>query len=270
MNDSNSIVQQLREANTVKNGIDRKISVSRFIYRPISFYLAVPFVLLGFSANGVTFLRFLIAIGGFFFLAAGGYASVVAGSAILFLSALLDYVDGNVARFRKQPSHFGKFLEDVTDMIVKAIIPLAASIGLYMRPDYVLSSFDRPVPGVLILIMGATAALAISFQGVLAYRLHAALLEIRTPATDVEPASAEPRSPRQGAPSLAQRLANGTVFLLRREAYFMLGGIVLFAIFDIMSVFLLIRWTASLIHFTFESIQTLRRAHRALNIYRPL
>lgn len=266
-----SIVRQLREANTVKNGIDRKISVSRFIYRPISFYLAVPFVLLGFSANGVTLLRFIIAFGGFFLLAKGRYVPMVAGSAVLFFSALLDYVDGNIARFRKQPSHFGKFLEDTTDTIVKALIPLAASIGLYLRPDPILSSSPYHIPGILILMMGATAALAISFQGMIAYRFHAALLEAKEPNAAPARSSAEhPKPPRPGAPSPSQYLANSIVFLLRREAYFMLGGIVLFAIFDIMSVFLLIRWIASLTHLAFESLHTLKHAQKALAIYRPL
>src|SRR3989344_4737485 len=242
MNRNNSIINQLREAYGSKESIDRKISVSRFIYRPISFYLAVPFVRLGFSANGVTLLRFLIAIVGFFLLARGGYALMLAGSVVLFFSALLDFVDGNVARFRKETSHFGTFLEDVTDTVVKAVIPLAVSIGLYMRADYVLISFGNQIPQGLILIMGATAALAIAFQGMLSYRLRAALLEMEGAKTDARPTSAHPQPPLEGAPSVSQRLANGTVFWLTREAYFMLGGITLFAIFNIMSVFLLIRW----------------------------
>ena len=270
MNRNNSIISQLREAYGLKESIDRKISVSRFVYRPLSFYLAVPFVRLGFSANGVTLLRFLIAIIGFFLLAVGGYALMVAGSVVLFFSALLDFVDGNIARFRKETSHFGKFLEDVTDTVIKAIIPLAVSIGLYMRADYLLISLNNQVPHGLILIIGATASLVISFQAILSYRLHAALLEVESIKTGIKPTSVNSRSPDYDHPKALQRFANYTVFFLRREAYFMLGGIMLFAIFNIMSVFLLIRWVASFIHFIFECIQTLIRARRGLNIYRPL
>ncbi len=270
MKNASSILDRLRKAYGTKEFIDRKISVSRLIYRPISFYLAVPFVWLDFTANGVTLFRFIVAMIGCIFLAIGGSSSVLIGSIILFFAVLLDFVDGNIARFRGETSHLGKFLEDVTDTIIKAIIPLAVSVGLYSQADYFLTSLNSSLDPALILIVGAVASISIAFQSILTYRLNASLLELEVEkdATVTKKISADSSSFVQVKPKISQRLVNLLIFLLIRESYFMLGGIIFFGIFNVMSIFLFIRCFASVIHFILTCAQTLVRARRSLGIYR--
>ena len=240
---ANDIIKELKNTYKPRKIIDDKIFVSRVIYRPISFYLTVPFIKMGFSANGVTWLRLVIALVGIVFLFFG---FMISGSSLLFFSALLDYVDGNIARFRKQNSHFGQLLEDISDTFVESLIPFAVSVGLYGD-------------NLFFLIIGAITALAISFRGVVTYRLQAGILKVEATKNLEEKKVVSRKS---------YNLANYLIFSLRREKYFMLGGILIFAIAGMMNLFLLIRFFASSCYFLFECAQTLVQARRTLNIYK--
>jgi phosphatidylserine synthase len=247
--------------------LDRKDSfISRYVYRPISFYLAVPFVRLGFSANQVTLLGLLIASIGLILLATGNPPVVLAGSILCAIQVLLDYVDGNIARLHGKTSHLGKFLDGIVDTIISVLTPLAVAVGLYSRPDWVMLAVGAQVNLGLILLAGALTSIAVCLQILFIVRLQAARFELQLQS---ERSSAQlpitARGPRSGLLRLA---VSNLEYGLKTESYFMLTGIVLFAALGMLSVYIVIHWIARSLAFLLEAVRTVAQARQILDVHR--
>jgi phosphatidylglycerophosphate synthase len=92
------------------------------------------------SANQVTILRFIIFIPlAVLFFIYGNYYAIIAGIICYSLFIIFDYVDGDLARLKKETTLFGAWLEHVFDMISEGLIVLAISFGTYRvtKVDYV-------------------------------------------------------------------------------------------------------------------------------------
>lgn len=111
------------------------------VYRYLSFRMTVPFVRAGWTADQTTWVRIIVGFIGLGLLMVGNYWAQVAGAWFLFLNVMLDYVDGNVARVSGS-TFFGGFLDDIADILVKAVTPLCVAVGLYFRPDIFLDGLD--------------------------------------------------------------------------------------------------------------------------------
>lgn len=101
----------------------------RRIIRPISFYLTPPFLILCISANQVTILSFIMGLTGVGLLTTGDYYLMLTGSFLLLIFLMLDFIDGNIARFQKKTSHFGKFLDGVSGNVIYTLIPFCLGTG---------------------------------------------------------------------------------------------------------------------------------------------
>ena len=137
------IISMLKSSyfNNAKSKMDQRDSfISRHVYRSASFYLSVPFLRFGFTANQITLISFLSSLVAMLIIAAGGRSNAIIGSLLCILGVLLDYVDGNIARLKGKTSYYGKFIDSIVDIFVSALIPISVSIGLYMEPDYLLKS----------------------------------------------------------------------------------------------------------------------------------
>jgi hypothetical protein len=98
------------------------------VYRPLSFLVTPIFLLLGFSATGVTVLCFVLAALmplATWWLGANG-ALAIAAAALLFHT--LDCVDGNIARANSQASRVGRMLDGLCSLVFHAAYPI--SVGL--------------------------------------------------------------------------------------------------------------------------------------------
>ena len=110
-----SIYQQVKESyqGTDKQRFDRA-HLLYAIFRPLSFFPTSLALKWGLSANMVT------AIGGVFLI--GAIAALAVGNLVLgawlYLTAfVLDFVDGNIARFTKSASHFGGLVDGMMDSV---------------------------------------------------------------------------------------------------------------------------------------------------------
>lgn len=110
-----------------KRELDREYVLYR-IYRPVSFPLSAVLIKLGLSANQVTFLSFvtLLLASGFFLIGSG--AAMVMGAITYALAFLLDFADGNIARFHNKPNYFGKLIDGFVDTL-SVIVFIAIAIG---------------------------------------------------------------------------------------------------------------------------------------------
>ena len=123
-----------------KGSVERYNLFGYFVLRRFSYYLAWLFIRLGVSANKVTGISIMIGFVGCILLAFGSYGGMVVGALILNIWALLEYVDGNVARATNSSSDYGAFIDDLNVYIISVIFFISAGIGAFNRPDTYLSS----------------------------------------------------------------------------------------------------------------------------------
>ena len=83
------------------------------------------------SPNAITTLGLFFAIGGGLVAAHGGYFWTLGGALLNFFSAILDHVDGMVARLKFQESHFGTWFETMVDYASYVAIFGGLAVGLY-------------------------------------------------------------------------------------------------------------------------------------------
>jgi phosphatidylglycerophosphate synthase len=138
-----------------------------YVLRPLSFYVTWVFLKIGVSANTVTFLSYLIGVIGCVLLALGGHYRILAGAILINLRALLDYADGNIARFNNSTSKYGEFIDSTGTIIMAALLFPSIGIGGYLQPDRFISYLSTLLPRVdvpsLFLFLGVWTSLMYIF-----------------------------------------------------------------------------------------------------------
>jgi phosphatidylglycerophosphate synthase len=111
-----------------KAALERDYLLYRFLYRPLSFPLTVLAILARLSANQVSALNVLVLLGALTLLVWGTGTAAVAGAVAFFLFYVLDFVDGNVARYHQASSYFGKLIDGFIDTLAYLVF-LAAPVA---------------------------------------------------------------------------------------------------------------------------------------------
>lgn len=100
-----------------------------------SFYMTWLFLHLNISANQATYISLVIGFGSCIFLALGSYTLKLAGALLASLYLLLDCVDGNIARYTKSTSPFGKFIDASASYIISSFLFMSIGLGTFMNPN---------------------------------------------------------------------------------------------------------------------------------------
>lgn len=103
------------------------------LIRKVSIYITWLLLHTPITANGATFLFLLFGVVGALFLAMGSHWSAIVGVFLLQIHILLDFVDGEIARYRKTSSWFGSYLEQLSHNIVYALVYGCMSWGIYKQ-----------------------------------------------------------------------------------------------------------------------------------------
>lgn len=103
---------------------------TRYFTRRVSIYFTKVFLHLPINANQISLLMILMGIIGGVFLALGGYVNGLIGMLFLQLFLIFDCVDGEVARYKNQPSLKGKYLDSIANDIVHVFMFSCLTIGM--------------------------------------------------------------------------------------------------------------------------------------------
>ena len=122
------------------------------IHRQLSIYLTWLLLHFRLNANQVTILSFLCGILGAMLIIFGGQEWSLFGLFLFYIYFLLDKVDGEIARFRKQQSLRGICLDYIGHLIIPPLVPL--SIGGFLSKQLAIDTFW---------LLGVLAALSITF-----------------------------------------------------------------------------------------------------------
>lgn len=113
--------------------------IDRFFSRPVSFVLSALFASAGISANWVSFLSLLLAIGIDILLFLDNFCCRIVGSSLIFLWMILDCVDGNIARCVKKEK-YGEFIDATSSYFLTSFIFVSVGKaafdqgGLFLQP----------------------------------------------------------------------------------------------------------------------------------------
>ena len=121
--------------------------VDRFFNRPVGRPLSKLLVRTPFSPNQISVVSILIGVASAWFFAAGSF---VLGALVLQLSAVIDCVDGDLARALCKQSRLGKWLDLGGDQVVHFSVFAAIGLGV-----------SRADPAVPALTLGLSAALGV-------------------------------------------------------------------------------------------------------------
>ena len=243
---------------------DRQYSLIAYPMRFVSFWLTLPFVRLGFSANQVTLTRMLTTLIATGCLATGNTWAVRGASLLVPLQWLLDSVDGNVARLRQQSSWQGYFLDVLADATSHGLLPIGIALGLYIHPDRFLALAGEHNDAKLWLFAGATI---FTFLECLAYMLNwrvqatelaVELQMLKARSTRLATSLLGDVDPARGLNSWAassrrssSRGARMQTFDFSQRSYYdiLLFLFVFFTLFEVTSLFLVLLWVNQMLIF---------------------
>jgi len=145
--------------------------------RQVSFYVTWLFLKLGISANQTTYLAILFGIVGSVLIATGRHTNIVVGSVLINLWFLLDQVDGNIARFRQNPTTYGAFVDGLGAHLMYAALFSAVGLAVFRQQDINPYAFGRclrtrglHIDRVVYLVCGHLTALALTLRTVVSYK----------------------------------------------------------------------------------------------------
>lgn len=117
--------------------IERSYAIHRYIstWLTWAFVNATPFV----RPNHVSAAMIAIGLFGVFLLALPSTELSVYGVLLLYLSFLLDKVDGEIARFRNEYSRYGKLLDEIYHLAPQPLVYVALGIHVYGKTGNTLA-----------------------------------------------------------------------------------------------------------------------------------
>lgn len=135
----------------------------KLVRRP-SIYLTKLFLILGISANWVTFIDLLMGLIAGVLLTFANPAYWILAVPVLHLTLIIDCCDGEVARYNRTASKVGTYLDAINGIFIWTLyIPVCMSLGIYRA----LQSPEALIAGILVLV----SIFLLDTSGALAYRI---------------------------------------------------------------------------------------------------
>jgi len=126
------------------------------LFRYISFYITPIFYYLKLSPNSITLISLMTGVYGSLLIISYGQEYLQIGIILFFLSIIIDYCDGNIARILNIPTFYGRFLDGFIDTIVLGSLQIALIIILMNANqsyiDILGLSFDDNLIFIILLI----------------------------------------------------------------------------------------------------------------------
>lgn len=136
-------------------------AVDTYFNRPLGRFLSKALIHTPVTPNQVTVVSALVGLVSAYYFAQGNYQAGIVGAILLQLSALIDCVDGDIARVVFKESPIGKWLDLGLDQVVHVAVFATIAVGLHR------AAVDAPV---MALGISAVAGAVISFPVVVRAR----------------------------------------------------------------------------------------------------
>tara|TARA_A100001015_G_scaffold225056_1_gene253940 strand:+ start:5780 stop:6529 length:750 start_codon:yes stop_codon:yes gene_type:complete len=97
----------------------------------VSFLVTPFFILLKFSANFITIINFFVATLSLFLIFSLNSNLYIFGIVLYYVNRILDFCDGNVARFNNESTFYGRFLDAIVDIFFESLLLFAIHYYCY-------------------------------------------------------------------------------------------------------------------------------------------
>ena len=157
-------VQQIAERSMTeeKRRSARNDLFAFYIGRPLSYVLTIPFLYTSISPNMVSLLSFIPQIVGFLiFCNANTMSGLIVGWFMFFLWNLLDGVDGNIARYKKQFSPLGSVYDAASGYMACTLTFFSMGIVAAHFPGF--TSTSLAISPEMLIILGALSGIFTMF-----------------------------------------------------------------------------------------------------------
>ncbi len=142
--------------------------------RKLSFYPTWLFLRLGLSANQITLLSIIVGLVGCVYFSFGGRDNFIIGAIFINVWAILDCVDGNMARLLNSSNKYGWFLDSITGFLLNSVLLFSLGIGIYFNNDnfiHVLSAMFKlsnpQIISISVLIIGCLGSISALFYALI-------------------------------------------------------------------------------------------------------
>lgn len=133
-----------------------------YVGRPLSYILTIPFLYAKISPNAVSLISIVPLIIGFVLMCAGKTTVILMiGWACFFIWNLLDGVDGNIARYKKQFSKMGSVYDAMSGYVAMVLSFFAWGVAAAHNPGLFQSRIQIPLDAYMIL--GALSGVFVIF-----------------------------------------------------------------------------------------------------------
>lgn len=145
-----------------------------YVGRPLSYVLTIPFLYTNISPNTISLLSIIPIIMGFVVMCfARSQTGLVIGWLMFFLWNLLDGVDGNVARYKKQFTRMGSVYDAMSGYIAMVLSFFAWGIAAAHNPGFMQKAI--PLPDDLYIVLGALSGVLVIFPR---FIMHKAITDL--------------------------------------------------------------------------------------------
>lgn len=133
-----------------------------YIGRPLSYVLTVPFLYINISPNAVSLLSLIPVLIGFILMSVGTSKTLLLlGWLMFFIWNLLDGVDGNIARYKKEYSKYGSVYDAMSGYFAMVLSYFAWGIAAAHNRGILSQSIV--LSGEVYIILGALSGIAVIF-----------------------------------------------------------------------------------------------------------
>ena len=173
-----------------------KLHFPFFLYRYLSFFPTAMALKCGFSAHATSIVGLLTLLVSFVLLSQG---AIVAGAVVYAIAYIIDFIDGNIARYNHAASPFGSLLDGLIDSLTFLLFfSLASGLSREMSSHSDMQS--------VIINLGLLASFGFLFRVMLhsKYALHLKMF-----AVDVTPKKQTPKTKGIDLVLVIKSIANG-------------------------------------------------------------
>ena len=125
--------------------IAKLFSITSCFVTPFFYYMKC-------SANMVSLISLIMGVIGASIVFINGIESIGYGISLLFLSILIDYCDGSIARLNNTPNFFGRFVDGLVDILVIGIFQCSL-LYVFIEWDHMFSSISQNIFHELLILL---------------------------------------------------------------------------------------------------------------------
>jgi len=164
-----------------KNKIDKLDLWVFYFIRPISYYFTWVFVKAKFTPTMATALSMIVGIIGEIVIIPNGRFFHLFGALVINLWIVLDCVDGNIARFKKQTSIFGEFLDGLSGYLFTGFLYTCLGMSVFFS-DQSISIFESQKW--IYILIGCLTSFVTIFPRLIDHKARTLFFEYQSKTTD--------------------------------------------------------------------------------------